>query len=85
MTIQARDVERLAAAAAENPPFVERLNHARGRQVVVHTLSGHTYAGVLRSADRAVVCIEGESDTFDARCVIEIDAARVEAIEIIGR
>jgi hypothetical protein len=75
----------MMAVASHAPAltFADRLRQARSRSVVVHTSSGRSYAGRLMDADEVSVRLEGDSDEYDAPCLLEIDAARVEAIEII--
>jgi hypothetical protein len=63
--------------------FLQRLDRARGRTMVVHAVSGQSYAGILRSADEVSVCLESHSEDYEAPCILEIDATRVEAIEIV--
>ena len=74
-------------AVASHPrglTFTDRMRQARSRSVVVHTSSGRSYAGRLVDADEVSVRLEGDSDEYDAPCLLEIQATRIEAFEIVN-
>ena len=72
-----------APAHAPADSIFDRVQCAVSRTVVIYTASGRAYAGTLLAADDVSVQVESGSDDFEAPCILEIDATRVEAVEII--